>query len=44
MAISQRPAAVADHPLAPLSLDEVQAFIDKTYTEDGDGIPSPFMR
>lgn len=26
------------------SLDEVQAFIDKTYTDDGDGIPSPFMR
>ena len=27
MAISQRPAAVADHPLAPLSLDEVQTAV-----------------
>jgi primary-amine oxidase len=27
VAISQRPAAVADHPLAPLSLDEVQTAV-----------------
>jgi hypothetical protein len=25
------------------SLDEMRAFIDETYTEDGDGIPSAFM-
>ena len=26
------------------SFDEMRAFIDETYTEDGDGIPSAFMR
>lgn len=26
------------------SFEEVRSFIDKTYTEDGDGVPSPFMR
>ncbi len=26
------------------SFDEMRAYIDETYTEDGDGIPSAFMR
>jgi hypothetical protein len=26
------------------SFDEMRAYIDQTYTEDGDGIPSVFMR
>lgn len=26
------------------SEEELRAFVDQTYTEDGDGIPSPFMR
>jgi hypothetical protein len=26
------------------SFEEMWEFIDKTYTEDGNGIPSPFMR
>lgn len=26
------------------SFDEMRAFIDKTYTEDGDGVPSQFIR
>jgi hypothetical protein len=26
------------------SFEEMRAFIDQTYTEEGDGIPSPFMR
>jgi Immunity protein 22 len=26
------------------SLKEMRQFIDQTYTEDGDGIPSSFMR
>jgi hypothetical protein len=26
------------------SLDEMRAFVEETYTEDGDGVPSPFMR
>ena len=26
------------------SYEDVRAFIDKTYTEDGDGVPSAFMR
>ena len=25
------------------SLDEMRAYIDETYTDDGDGIPSTFM-
>jgi hypothetical protein len=26
------------------SFDEMRAYIDETYTEDGDGVPSAFMR
>jgi hypothetical protein len=26
------------------SFEDMRAFIDKTYTEDGDGVPSPFIR
>ena len=26
------------------SFEEVRTFVDQTYTEDGDGVPSPFMR
>lgn len=26
------------------SFKEMRAFIDETYTDDGDGVPSPFMR
>ncbi|HXU03541.1 MAG TPA: immunity 22 family protein [Polyangia bacterium] len=26
------------------SFDEMRAYVDKTYTEDGEGVPSPFMR
>ena len=26
------------------SFEEMREFIDETYTEDGDGVPSPFMR
>ncbi len=26
------------------SSEEMRRFIDETYTDDGDGIPSPFMR
>lgn len=26
------------------SFEEMREFVDKTYTEDGDGVPSPFMR
>ncbi|HEY2585010.1 MAG TPA: immunity 22 family protein [Tepidisphaeraceae bacterium] len=26
------------------SFDDMRAFIDKTYTEEGEGVPSPFMR
>lgn len=26
------------------SFDEMRRFVEETYTEDGDGIPSPFMR
>ena len=26
------------------SFEELREFVDETYTEDGDGVPSPFMR
>lgn len=27
-----------------ISFDQLREFIDQKYTEDGDGVPSPFMR